>query len=74
MEQRHRAMQAVNPLELLSLHKLSKRFPNVLALDGVNFDLRRGEVHAQAIPSELWHALRERGLIDVRAPVPQCGA
>jgi len=28
----------------------------------------------QAIPSELWHTLRERGLIDARAPVPQWGA
>jgi len=28
----------------------------------------------QAIPSELWHALRARGLIDARAPVPQYGA
>jgi ribose transport system ATP-binding protein len=46
MEHAHRAIQAVSPVELLSLKNVSKRFPNVLALDGVNFDLRRGEVHA----------------------------
>ncbi|WP_211208243.1 sugar ABC transporter ATP-binding protein [Leeia oryzae] len=31
---------------LLSLEGITKRFPSVLALDAVSFDLRRGEVHA----------------------------
>lgn len=30
---------------LLSLEKITKRFPGVLALDAVDFDLREGEVH-----------------------------
>ncbi len=30
----------------LQLHRITKRFPGVLALDGVDLDLRRGEVHA----------------------------
>ena len=31
---------------VLELRKLRKEFPAVIALDGVDFDVRRGEVHA----------------------------
>ncbi|WP_186051103.1 sugar ABC transporter ATP-binding protein [Burkholderia gladioli] len=32
--------------EILRLESIRKQFPGVIALDGVNLDLRRGEVHA----------------------------
>ncbi|MCU0466935.1 MAG: ATP-binding cassette domain-containing protein, partial [Anaerolineae bacterium] len=32
--------------DLLTLEDISKRFPGVLALSGVRFDVRPGEVHA----------------------------
>lgn len=32
--------------ELLRVENVTKRFPGVLALDRVHFELRRGEVHA----------------------------
>jgi len=32
--------------EILRLERIGKRFPGVVALDGIDLDLRRGEVHA----------------------------
>ncbi len=37
---------SVNQVTLLEIEGVTKRFGGVLALDDVNFDLRRGEVHA----------------------------
>ena len=37
--------QAATPPLLLSTHGLTKRYPGVVALEQVDFDLRRGEVH-----------------------------
>ncbi|WP_439891266.1 sugar ABC transporter ATP-binding protein [Ralstonia sp. 25C] len=34
------------PQEILRLQRIGKRFPGVVALDGVDLDLRAGEVHA----------------------------
>lgn len=41
------ATDAREPL-LLHMHGISKRFPGVVALDAVDFELRRGEVHVLA--------------------------
>ena len=38
--------QGVHALPLLQLSGISRRFPGVLALDSVDFDVRPGEVHA----------------------------
>src|SRR4030042_3013490 len=35
-----------SPTPLLEMRGITKRFPGVLALEDVDFDVRRGEVHA----------------------------
>ncbi|WP_415913843.1 sugar ABC transporter ATP-binding protein [Paraburkholderia sp. J76] len=42
----HGATPACGETELLRMSHVTKRFPGVLALDDVSFDLRRGEVHS----------------------------
>jgi simple sugar transport system ATP-binding protein len=41
-----RSPTAVEPIRELALEGITKRFPGVLACDGVSLDVRRGEVHA----------------------------
>jgi len=36
----------MNPATLLEMQSITKRFPGVLALDSVSFDLKMGEIHA----------------------------
>ena len=38
-------MSSRSPDELLRIEGIRKTVPGVVALDGVDFDLRRGEVH-----------------------------
>ena len=40
------ANEAVKVAPVLEMRDITKRFPGVLALDHVSFDLRPGEIHA----------------------------